>query len=104
MRSPVYTLEFNQITLKDIAHVGGKNALLGELFNSPGCSAFRCLAAHAITINAPVEEIWAWLAQIRQDDGIKQRAERERAPQRSIEERDELWRRCELTFFTARRK
>lgn len=30
----VYTLDFSQIGLKDIARVGGKNASLGELFNS----------------------------------------------------------------------
>ena len=30
----VYTLDFSEIGLKDIARVGGKNASLGELFNS----------------------------------------------------------------------
>jgi pyruvate, water dikinase len=30
----IYTLDFSQIGLKDIAQVGGKNASLGELFNS----------------------------------------------------------------------
>jgi hypothetical protein len=32
--SLVYTLDFGQITLKHLARVGGKNASLGELFNS----------------------------------------------------------------------
>lgn len=31
---PSYTLEFSQITLADLASVGGKNASLGQLFNS----------------------------------------------------------------------
>lgn len=30
----VYTLGFSEIDLKDVARVGGKNASLGELFNS----------------------------------------------------------------------
>ncbi len=30
----VYTLGFSEIALTDIARVGGKNASLGELFNS----------------------------------------------------------------------
>ena len=30
----VYTLNFDQITLKDLPRVGGKNASLGELFNA----------------------------------------------------------------------
>ena len=30
----IYTLNFAEIGLKDIARVGGKNASLGELFNS----------------------------------------------------------------------
>ena len=33
-KQPVYTLEFTDINLKDISRVGGKNASLGELFNS----------------------------------------------------------------------
>jgi pyruvate,water dikinase len=31
---PIYTLDFCQIGLNDVARVGGKNASLGELFNS----------------------------------------------------------------------
>ncbi|HEU4934592.1 MAG TPA: PEP/pyruvate-binding domain-containing protein [Pyrinomonadaceae bacterium] len=31
----IYTLNFAEIGLKDVARVGGKNASLGELFNSP---------------------------------------------------------------------
>ena len=30
----VYTVDFSKIRLSDIARVGGKNASLGELFNS----------------------------------------------------------------------
>ena len=33
-KQPVYTLNFGEITLRDISRVGGKNASLGELFNA----------------------------------------------------------------------
>ncbi len=32
--TPVYTLDFDQVNLKDIARVGGKNTSLGQLFNA----------------------------------------------------------------------
>lgn len=33
MVTPVYTLDFNEISIKDVPIVGGKNASLGQLFN-----------------------------------------------------------------------
>lgn len=48
----VYTLDFNQITLKVIPHVGGKNASLGELFNSLKPKGVGVLDGFATTADA----------------------------------------------------
>jgi phosphoenolpyruvate synthase/pyruvate phosphate dikinase len=32
--TPIYTLDFGEIGLRDVARVGGKNASLGQLFNA----------------------------------------------------------------------
>jgi len=33
MATPIYTLDFSEISIKDVPTVGGKNASLGHLFN-----------------------------------------------------------------------
>ena len=47
-----YTLNFEQITLKDISRVGGKNASLGELFNSLKSKGVGVLDGFATTADA----------------------------------------------------
>lgn len=48
----VYTLDFGQITLKDLSRVGGKNASLGELFNSLKPRGIGVLDGFATTADA----------------------------------------------------
>jgi len=48
----VYTLDFNQINLKDVALVGGKNASLGELFNALKPKGIGVLDGFATTADA----------------------------------------------------
>ena len=48
----VYTLDFNHISLKDIPRVGGKNASLGELFNSLQPKGIGVLDGFATTADA----------------------------------------------------
>src|SRR4026207_1607666 len=48
----VYTLGFSEIGLKDIARVGGKNASLGELFNSLKPRAVGVVDGFATTADA----------------------------------------------------
>jgi pyruvate,water dikinase len=48
----VYTLDFAQITLKDLACVGGKNASLGELFNALKSKGVGLLDGFATTADA----------------------------------------------------
>lgn len=47
-----YTLDFGQITLKDLSRVGGKNASLGELFNSLKPKGIGVLDGFATTADA----------------------------------------------------
>ncbi|HEY5883317.1 MAG TPA: phosphoenolpyruvate synthase, partial [Pyrinomonadaceae bacterium] len=47
-----YTLNFSEITLKDISRVGGKNASLGELFNSLSPKGLGVLDGFATTADA----------------------------------------------------
>ncbi len=47
-----YTLNFSEITLKDISRVGGKNASLGELFNSLKPKGVGVLDGFATTADA----------------------------------------------------
>lgn len=48
----IYTLNFSQISLKDINRVGGKNASLGELFNSLKPEGVGVIDGFATTANA----------------------------------------------------
>ncbi|HWP54717.1 MAG TPA: phosphoenolpyruvate synthase [Pyrinomonadaceae bacterium] len=48
----VYTLDFDQITLKDLPRVGGKNASLGELFNALKPQGVSVLDGFATTADA----------------------------------------------------
>jgi pyruvate,water dikinase len=50
--TPVYTLDFDQINLKDIARVGGKNASLGQLFNALRPKGIGVLDGFATTSEA----------------------------------------------------
>jgi phosphoenolpyruvate synthase/pyruvate phosphate dikinase len=50
--SVVYTLDFDQITLKDLPRVGGKNAALGELFNALQPHGVSALDGFATTADA----------------------------------------------------
>lgn len=52
MNTTLYTLDFDQITLKDIARVGGKNASLGELFNALRPHGVGVLDGFATTVDA----------------------------------------------------
>lgn len=55
MRTPgqlIYTLNFSEIGLKDINRVGGKNASLGELFNSLKAKGVGVLDGFATTADA----------------------------------------------------
>jgi pyruvate, water dikinase len=47
-----YTLDFSNITLKDVARVGGKNASLGELYNSLKSNGLGALDGFATTADA----------------------------------------------------
>jgi pyruvate,water dikinase len=48
----VYTLDFSEITLKDLPRVGGKNASLGELFNTLKPQGIGVLDGFATTADA----------------------------------------------------
>ena len=48
----LYTLDFEEITLKDLSRVGGKNASLGELFNSLKPKGIGVLGGFATTADA----------------------------------------------------
>jgi pyruvate,water dikinase len=48
----IYTLDFSQIGLKDVSRVGGKNASLGELFNSLKRKGVGVVDGFATTANA----------------------------------------------------
>ncbi|HLA10952.1 MAG TPA: phosphoenolpyruvate synthase [Pyrinomonadaceae bacterium] len=50
--SPVYTVDFDQITLKSLPLVGGKNASLGELFNVLKAKGIGVLDGFATTADA----------------------------------------------------
>ena len=52
MSSPIYTIDFGKITLSDINQVGGKNASLGELFNSLKPRGVNVLDGFATTADA----------------------------------------------------
>ena len=47
-----HTLDFGQITLNDVARVGGKNASLGELYNSLRAAGVGVLDGFATTADA----------------------------------------------------
>ena len=47
-----YTLDFSEIDLRDLSKVGGKNASLGELFNSLGAGGVKVLDGFATTADA----------------------------------------------------
>lgn len=47
-----HTLDFTQISLKDISRVGGKNASLGELFNSLGPRGVGVIDGFVTTVDA----------------------------------------------------
>ncbi|HEU4715096.1 MAG TPA: phosphoenolpyruvate synthase [Pyrinomonadaceae bacterium] len=51
-RQLVYTLNFAQIGIKDVGRVGGKNASLGELFNSLSAKGVGVLDGFATTADA----------------------------------------------------
>lgn len=55
----IYTLNFSEITLKDIPKVGGKNASLGELYNSLKPQNINVLDGFATTADA----FWHFLEQ-----------------------------------------
>ena len=48
----IYTLDFSQITLKNLPQVGGKNASLGELFNILRPKGIGVLDGFATTADA----------------------------------------------------
>jgi pyruvate,water dikinase len=52
MRDPVYVLDFNEIALRDVPRVGGKNASLGELFNQLGSEGIGVVDGFATTADA----------------------------------------------------
>lgn len=52
MNKKLYTLDFDQITLKDVPRVGGKNASLGEMFNALRPQGVGALDGFAITADA----------------------------------------------------
>src|SRR6266511_4100049 len=49
---PIYTLDFDEIGLKDVARVGGKNASLGQLFNALKPMGVGALDGFATTADA----------------------------------------------------
>jgi pyruvate,water dikinase len=50
--TPIYTLDFGEIGLKDVARVGGKNASLGQLFNALRPLGVGALDGFATTADA----------------------------------------------------
>jgi pyruvate,water dikinase len=50
--TPIYTLNFDEIGLKDVARVGGKNASLGQLFNALKPMGVGALDGFATTADA----------------------------------------------------
>src|SRR5262249_9755097 len=50
--TPIYTLDFGEIGLKDVARVGGKNASLGQLFNALKPMGVGVLDGFATTADA----------------------------------------------------
>src|SRR6266498_2485602 len=50
--TPIYTLDFDEIGLKDVARVGGKNASLGQLFNALKPMGVGALDGFATTADA----------------------------------------------------
>lgn len=50
MATPTYTLDFNEISMRDLPRVGGKNASLGELFNALRASGVGALDGFATTM------------------------------------------------------
>jgi pyruvate, water dikinase len=50
--APIYTLDFDEIGLTDVARVGGKNASLGQLFNSLRPLGIGALDGFATTADA----------------------------------------------------
>jgi phosphoenolpyruvate synthase/pyruvate phosphate dikinase len=52
MKAPTYTKDFGEISLADIGQVGGKNASLGELFNSLKPKGVNVLDGFATTADA----------------------------------------------------
>ena len=50
--TPIYTLDFDEIGLKDVARVGGKNASLGQLFNALKPMGVGALDGFATTSDA----------------------------------------------------
>ena len=51
-RQPTYTLDFSEMSMKDINRVGGKNASLGELFNSLRSKGVGVIDGFATTADA----------------------------------------------------
>lgn len=51
-RKPTYALDFSEISLKDVACVGGKNASLGELFNQVKPEGIAVVDGFATTADA----------------------------------------------------
>jgi pyruvate,water dikinase len=51
-QQPVYTMNFGEIGLKDVSRVGGKNASLGELFNSFAAKGVGVIDGFATTADA----------------------------------------------------
>lgn len=51
-KQPIYTMRFGDIALKDISRVGGKNASLGELFNSLSPKGVGVIDGFATTVDA----------------------------------------------------
>ncbi len=49
---PIYTLNFDEISLKDVPRVGGKNASLGQLFNALKPMGVSVLDGYATTADA----------------------------------------------------
>jgi pyruvate,water dikinase len=52
MKDDIYTLDFKQITMKDLPRVGGKNASLGEMWNSLKPKGIRVCDGFATTSDA----------------------------------------------------
>ena len=51
-KKPIYTMNFGEIGLKDLSRVGGKNASLGELFNSLAAKGVGVIDGFATTVDA----------------------------------------------------